>query len=215
LSYIVVGVNEYYTSQKCPRCQDFIGRITFRRLHCRRCMRRYHRDAMAAANMCNIVRGHLDGHGRPKYLQPTRADGSYPWEDRSSGGGVSSSNAGMAGGSSTASSTASSKRHSPSGGAKSDAKKKSKLNHPTKSRSQADAANASASNTTVTDIQAVAASIRANKRKTSCQEHGQMVKAGPKNKASKSTQGQPSTSKNDHGDRPVPQPAGLAARNSL
>ncbi|KAF9165033.1 Elongation of fatty acids protein 2 [Actinomortierella ambigua] len=89
LGYIVVGVNEYYTSQKCPRCQDFIGRITYRRLHCRRCKRRYHRDAMAAANMCNIVRSHLDGQGRPKYLQPMRTDGTFPWEDRgrpSSGG---------------------------------------------------------------------------------------------------------------------------------
>ncbi|KAF9155230.1 hypothetical protein DFQ26_009808, partial [Actinomortierella ambigua] len=56
--------------------------ITFRRLHCRNCKRYFHRDKMAAHNMCNVVRSALDGHGRPLYLQPVRSDGTYPWLDR-------------------------------------------------------------------------------------------------------------------------------------
>ncbi|KAG0349541.1 hypothetical protein BGZ54_004335, partial [Gamsiella multidivaricata] len=106
LGYISIGVNEFYTSQKCPRCENFIGRITVRRLHCRHCRRRYHRDAMAAANMCHIVRSYLNGNGRPRYLQPVRADGTYPWEEQTSvssgnNGGSSPSDSGGGGGGNT------------------------------------------------------------------------------------------------------------------
>ncbi|KAG0020284.1 Elongation of fatty acids protein 2 [Podila clonocystis] len=94
LGYIVIGINEFYTSQKCPKCENFIGRITLRRLHCRHCRRRYHRDAMAAANMCNIVRSYLSGNGRPRYLQPVRADGTYPWEEQTGVSSVSNDRSG-------------------------------------------------------------------------------------------------------------------------
>ncbi|KAI8362192.1 hypothetical protein B0O80DRAFT_493206 [Mortierella sp. GBAus27b] len=32
LNYIVVGVNEYYTSKKCPVCEEFVGQVKIRRL---------------------------------------------------------------------------------------------------------------------------------------------------------------------------------------
>ncbi|KAF9965988.1 hypothetical protein BGZ65_000523, partial [Modicella reniformis] len=57
---IVVGINEYYTSKRCPNCKregtesdDFVGITTMRRLFCRRCRTPFHRDVMAASNMTN------------------------------------------------------------------------------------------------------------------------------------------------------------------
>ncbi|KAG0195310.1 hypothetical protein BGX28_001724, partial [Mortierella sp. GBA30] len=37
LGYIVVGVNEYYTSKKCPTCEQFVGEVNYRRLYCTGC----------------------------------------------------------------------------------------------------------------------------------------------------------------------------------
>ncbi|KAG0267982.1 hypothetical protein BGZ95_002685, partial [Linnemannia exigua] len=81
LGYIVVGLNEFYTSKKCPVCQDFVSQANLRRLYCRNCGVFMHRDIMAADNMCNIVRGHLLEQRRSRYLQPVDAKGHYPWEE--------------------------------------------------------------------------------------------------------------------------------------
>jgi hypothetical protein len=83
LGYIVVGVNEYYTSKKCPVCEDFVGQVDLRRLYCPKCKVFMHRDVMAGHNMCNIIQGHLLNQKRPHYLQPRDSNGKYPWEDSS------------------------------------------------------------------------------------------------------------------------------------
>ncbi|KAG0295653.1 hypothetical protein BGZ98_001276, partial [Dissophora globulifera] len=83
LGYLVVGINEHYTSQKCPTCHEFVARVgkSYRRLYCKKCHKKMHRDTMAAHNMCNSVREHLLHQRRPLYLQPRRQDGTYPWTD--------------------------------------------------------------------------------------------------------------------------------------
>ena len=79
MDYIVVGVNEYYTSKKCPHCEEFVGQVEIRRLYCSKCKTYFHRDVMAAHNICNIVKGHLTKQERPLYLQPVDSTGAYPW----------------------------------------------------------------------------------------------------------------------------------------
>ncbi|KAF9080153.1 hypothetical protein BGX23_002572, partial [Mortierella sp. AD031] len=83
LGYIVVGVNEYYTSKKCPVCTEFVGQVDIRRLYCTKCQKYMHRDVMAGHNIANAVQGHLLEQQRPLYLQPVDSDGKYPWmQDR-------------------------------------------------------------------------------------------------------------------------------------
>ncbi|KAF9159008.1 hypothetical protein BGX21_003433, partial [Mortierella sp. AD011] len=98
LGYIVVGVNEYYTSKKCPTCHNFVGQVDIRRLYCRHCRTYMHRDVMAGHNICNVVRGHLLHQQRPRYLQPRDENGGYPWEvttsERESGRSSSGSSSG-------------------------------------------------------------------------------------------------------------------------
>ncbi|KAG0244112.1 hypothetical protein BG011_003038, partial [Mortierella polycephala] len=79
LGYIVVGVNEFYTSQKCPTCREFVGQVDLRQLYCSKCQKYIHRDIMAGHNMCNAIRGHLLEQQRPLYLQPQDSAGNYPW----------------------------------------------------------------------------------------------------------------------------------------
>ncbi|KAF9110941.1 hypothetical protein BGX27_005676 [Mortierella sp. AM989] len=79
LGYIVVGVNEYYTSKKCPTCEEFVGQVEIRRLYCPHCKTFMHRDVMAGHNICNAIRGHLHDQQRPLYLQPVDEKGEYPW----------------------------------------------------------------------------------------------------------------------------------------
>ncbi|KAG0292157.1 hypothetical protein BGZ96_004453 [Linnemannia gamsii] len=86
LNYIVVGINEYYSSKKCPDCQEFVAQVTLRQVYCTHCKRYYHRDVMAAENMCNIVQGYLVKQERPRYLQPITQDGRYPWDTTSTTG---------------------------------------------------------------------------------------------------------------------------------
>ncbi|KAG0220974.1 hypothetical protein BGW41_007389 [Actinomortierella wolfii] len=63
LGYIVVGVNEYYTSKKCPTCENFVAQTqSIRRLYCPSCKKYMHRDIMAGHNICNVVLGHLEHH---------------------------------------------------------------------------------------------------------------------------------------------------------
>lgn len=80
MGYIVVGVNEYYTSKRCPICHEFVGQVDIRQLYCPTCGAKMHRDVMAGHNMCNIIQGHLLHHKRPHYLQPYDKNGVYIWE---------------------------------------------------------------------------------------------------------------------------------------
>ncbi|KAF8975442.1 hypothetical protein BGZ46_009125 [Entomortierella lignicola] len=83
LGYIVVGLQEYYTSKKCPRCEQFVAQVTIRQLYCRNCPqgRYHHRDVMAAENMSNLARSYLLNQVRPDYLHPVTADGRMPWKE--------------------------------------------------------------------------------------------------------------------------------------
>ena len=93
----MVGVNEYYTSKKCPVCQDFVAQVEIRRLYCPKCKSYMHRDIMAGHNICNAVRGHLLEQTRPLYLQPIDQDGKYPWMESTSSSSSSSSGGGSGG----------------------------------------------------------------------------------------------------------------------
>jgi hypothetical protein len=84
LDYLVVGINEFYTSKRCPTCQrdgiekeDFVGRVTTRRLFCDECHNPFHRDILAASNMVVAVRSHLIANRRPPYLRPLDKYGHY------------------------------------------------------------------------------------------------------------------------------------------
>ncbi|KAG0357640.1 hypothetical protein BGZ54_000260 [Gamsiella multidivaricata] len=91
LDYLVLGINEHYSSKKCPVCHGFVcATSNWRTLYCktRKCFRQ--RYVMASANMNNAIKAHLIHQQRPLYLQPQRQDGSYPWmnvaADSGSGG---------------------------------------------------------------------------------------------------------------------------------
>ncbi|KAF9988784.1 hypothetical protein BGZ79_005084, partial [Entomortierella chlamydospora] len=88
LNYIVVGINEFYTSKKCPICTEFVCQVNIRRLYCRNCQSFIHRDIMAAHNMCNIVRSYLVENIRPDYLQPVDDKGNMPWKKDGDGIGI-------------------------------------------------------------------------------------------------------------------------------
>ncbi|KAG0074082.1 hypothetical protein BGZ90_011042, partial [Linnemannia elongata] len=96
LGYLVIGVNEYFTSKRCPDCHGFVCATSdWRTLYCRTCKRFRQRDVMASMNMNNAIKDHLIQQQRPLYLQPRRQDGSYPWIDASGGGnGVGGGEAG-------------------------------------------------------------------------------------------------------------------------
>ncbi|KAF9276712.1 hypothetical protein BGZ68_009834 [Mortierella alpina] len=88
LNYIVIGVNEFYSSKKCPSCEQFVGEVEYRRLYCQHCRAYMHRDIMAAENMCNIVRSYLQYQRRPAYLQPTDSKGRLLWSSSGSNNGT-------------------------------------------------------------------------------------------------------------------------------
>ncbi|KAF9922742.1 hypothetical protein FBU30_007139 [Linnemannia zychae] len=84
LGYVVCGINEFYTSQRCPDCCNFVWKTTeWRSLWCSTCKIIWQRDIMAAKNMCRATKSHLLHRCRPMYLQPQRSDGTYPWQDQS------------------------------------------------------------------------------------------------------------------------------------
>src|ERR1700730_6411986 len=70
LGYPVVGVDEFYTSKKCPNCLQFVGAISFRRLYCPICARVCHRDCMLAHNIAHAALSLLKEQTRPAYLCP-------------------------------------------------------------------------------------------------------------------------------------------------
>jgi hypothetical protein len=78
----VLGVNEYYTSKKCPKCEKFVGQPrNIRRSYCRDCQKYIHRDGMAGHNMVNVLRSYVERQERPDYLHPVNEDGNYPWKE--------------------------------------------------------------------------------------------------------------------------------------
>ncbi|KAF8930994.1 hypothetical protein BGZ47_000283 [Haplosporangium gracile] len=81
LGYIVVEVNEHYTSKKCPMYENFVGQVDIRRLHCSRCKTFMHRNAMVGHNICNTIRGHLLNQHQPRYFQPRDANAYFPWPE--------------------------------------------------------------------------------------------------------------------------------------
>ncbi|KAF9380724.1 hypothetical protein CPC16_010183, partial [Podila verticillata] len=56
--YLVVGINEYYSSKRCPVCKNFVAQTTdWRTLYCHTCKRFRQRDVMASDNMNNAIKG--------------------------------------------------------------------------------------------------------------------------------------------------------------
>ncbi|KAF8925889.1 hypothetical protein BGZ58_000390, partial [Dissophora ornata] len=90
LGYLVIGINEYYSSKRCPTCNSFVSQTSeWRALYCHTCKRIRQRDVMASENMNVAIKGQLKDLQRPLYLQPRRPDGSYPWAKTGAvGGGV-------------------------------------------------------------------------------------------------------------------------------
>ncbi|KAI1290718.1 hypothetical protein EDD11_009078 [Mortierella claussenii] len=101
LGYLVIGVHEYYTSKRCPKCQQFVAQTeSIRCLYCsyrkKYCSSKegltnnftralyMHRDTMVGHNMVNILRSHVEQQQRPLYLHPVDKDGHYPWLERGS-----------------------------------------------------------------------------------------------------------------------------------
>ncbi|KAF9111626.1 hypothetical protein BGX27_004678, partial [Mortierella sp. AM989] len=82
LGYLVVGVNEYYSSKKCPTCEQFVAQSeSIRRLYCPNCRKYLHRDTIGH-NLVNILCAQVEKQERPLYLQPVDKDGRYPWKER-------------------------------------------------------------------------------------------------------------------------------------
>ena len=69
LGYRVLVVDEYYSSQKCCRCGGQCEAIGMRVKHCSSCDIYFHRDLLAAENMCRIGESGLRGLDRPKDLK--------------------------------------------------------------------------------------------------------------------------------------------------
>ncbi|KAI3657293.1 hypothetical protein MP638_002233 [Amoeboaphelidium occidentale] len=64
----ILGVDEYFTSQKCVRCHDFTESLSMRAKHCPKCKVVFHRDILAAGNMCAALSAMLEKGERPEYL---------------------------------------------------------------------------------------------------------------------------------------------------
>ncbi|KAI3656805.1 hypothetical protein MP638_004182 [Amoeboaphelidium occidentale] len=64
----ILGVDEYFTSQKCVRCHDFTESMSMRAKQCVKCKVVFHRDILAADNMCAALSAMLEKDERPEYL---------------------------------------------------------------------------------------------------------------------------------------------------
>ncbi|KAG9063431.1 hypothetical protein KI688_004314 [Linnemannia hyalina] len=91
LEYLVVGLNEYYTRKKCPRCGLFVAQVALRPFYCPEYHVYHHREVMGAENMANIERGCLEKQERPEYLHSAAADDSLPWMAKAGAGPATSS----------------------------------------------------------------------------------------------------------------------------
>ncbi|KAG0361180.1 hypothetical protein BG005_008994 [Podila minutissima] len=60
LSYLVVGVNEYYLLKWCPICNNFVSQTSeWHALYCHTCKHFRQRDTMVSDNMNIVIKGHL------------------------------------------------------------------------------------------------------------------------------------------------------------
>ncbi|TPX45446.1 hypothetical protein SeMB42_g04006 [Synchytrium endobioticum] len=89
LRYTIKRVNEYYTSKKCPCCEELVEMQARRRSYCRHCNKWYHRDVMAADNIVSIVG--VPGQGvhdeRLAYLKPPSKNKNTPVKRKADEGG--------------------------------------------------------------------------------------------------------------------------------
>ena len=69
LGYKVFFVDEYMTSQVCPRCDQCCESQGIRIKHCRNCVKWYHRDIVAAHNIADAGLCQARGENRPERLQ--------------------------------------------------------------------------------------------------------------------------------------------------
>ncbi|KAG9321553.1 hypothetical protein KVV02_008198 [Mortierella alpina] len=65
LGYVVLGVNEFYTSKRSPQSKNFVAQVTLCRLFYKECRTYIHRDVMANNNMANIVQSIWRTSGTP------------------------------------------------------------------------------------------------------------------------------------------------------
>ncbi|KAG9321106.1 hypothetical protein KVV02_007335 [Mortierella alpina] len=87
----VVGINEYYTSQRCPfhspvdpanTCDHgFVARVHTRRAYCSKGHMYFHRDSLACQNMLRATATHVSLQKRPWFLQPLDDDGVPLWDE--------------------------------------------------------------------------------------------------------------------------------------
>ncbi|KAG0222052.1 hypothetical protein BGW41_006261, partial [Actinomortierella wolfii] len=67
--YVVIGVNEYYSSKKCPAALGLWQGTKSMRCQYRGTYQEVvHRDAMAGHSLCNVMRVRLEKGERPDYL---------------------------------------------------------------------------------------------------------------------------------------------------
>jgi hypothetical protein len=64
----MLGVDEYFTSQKCVRCHDFTQSMSMKAKQCVKCKVVFHRDILAADNMYAALSAMLEKGERPEYL---------------------------------------------------------------------------------------------------------------------------------------------------
>ncbi|KAG0374900.1 hypothetical protein BGX24_009777 [Mortierella sp. AD032] len=76
--YLVVGLNENFTSKICPHCEGFVAQVTLRRLYFTLCKMFFYRDTMAAENMYNTIRRYLeDPRGSVPTAVPSTTTGRW------------------------------------------------------------------------------------------------------------------------------------------
>ncbi|KAI3660553.1 hypothetical protein MP638_001010, partial [Amoeboaphelidium occidentale] len=68
LGITILGVDEYFTSQKCVRCHELTESLSMRAKKCSKCNVVFHRDILAAENMCAALSAILEKGERPEYL---------------------------------------------------------------------------------------------------------------------------------------------------
>jgi hypothetical protein len=78
LGYTVVRVEEFLTSQMCPRCFSRTEQLKMRVKYCRHFHFFYHRDFMAGENIARVLRDEVTGKGRPEHLRYKPPDKPSP-----------------------------------------------------------------------------------------------------------------------------------------
>src|SRR6185437_112887 len=72
LGHLVIGINEYNTSQKCPRCLNQLTQLTWRWKRCDSCDVHLHRDVASGQCMAAIAKSVIETGNRPKvFIRPS------------------------------------------------------------------------------------------------------------------------------------------------